>query len=1562
MASKYNVAATLQVHNKAFIAGFAAAERAVQKFNATLAASSAATASAQSAMAASSAAVASSVGTMNNSAQSAGRSMSLVSRESASANRTLSYTAASAGAAGAAIGSAGNSATRASRGFGSASKAVELANRDLDRFNRTARGFAMTGMAATAATIGAAFASFNTFGKYEQALAGVKKTVDATDREFREMDDTFREMTRNIPATYEEIAGVAEIAGQLGVEKQHITAFTDTMIRMGTSTNMSAEDASMALSRLMNILGTDQGNVDRFASTIVELGNNMATTEQEITDMSLRIAGMGKALGMSEADVVALAGSLSSLGIRAEMGGSAISTIMSKVSSEIQRGTEVGENWASVMGMSISEVQTLFEEDAYGALIKMVEGLEEVDASGGNVDQTLRDLGVTEIRQLDVMKRMIGASDDLAGAQAMANGEWEANNALIEESTKRYETFFSQVQMAWNGVKNIFANVGEVFVLTSGEIGNAIVGVIDYLEELTNRFVDADGNVTELGHKFVDAAKKIGGITVVLGAAGAAFMAFGPYGAVTVAALAGLGLVIGEIEEMVTALDPNASGLAKASDQIERYLTGSAEESAKAYLEARDGVNEAMVDIAMNAPAQAKKTKEEVVGEVEGLMSEIKSLIDQEEQEILGIVERLTESAGLAEKRALEKATQEIGAEYQKRREQVENYTNEISTILSTAYDENRRLNSDEYRQLRIHFGNMDELYGTHAADTVRTMEELQTTFNDFNENTKFGDVQDNLTQFTEAAIEQLGQMKEAHEEEAEAIKAANLPRKEEELLLASLGREYENGYGLVMSQIGAYEDQAKTLYDNADALAGLEEEQLRQLGLLSGLTDKEVALMSVRELQDKIIDINKNGTTDLSAAIEEQAQKSAEATAAVEELSTAYAGVEGELHTVKTAFDTIKESVPETGQAIGEGFVSKMVDGIGMVDVGREGLMTVEEFVAGIKSGDVSVQEAAIAQINAFRSQLGQENLTEEGVAKVNEFVDGLTSGEVTIHETANMLGLSLESGMEIDLGDAGTYSVQAFAQGLKTGEVTIAEVMQFFRDTLTKLSEVDLTEVGQQDIATLNAGIEAGFITTEEVLSKIKPLVEENAEVDIKGKGETTMASLIEGYAAGEIELMTLIEGMKQAVKESAEADLTSEGSSSATSFGTGFQSAIPSVDEIVRGWQADTEAKLRETDGTEGGRKALQTFEHGFQQYIPSVTGKASEASSNVEGELKSTTDGGGGASAMGLFMGNINAGIPLVSGAADVGRNAVEAIFGETDDGGGGLSSVGIFASGILNALGNATGAASETSSGVESELGATTDGDGGSSSIQMFAQKIAATTMRAVNMADAASSRVTTILGATTDGDGGSKAGSMFASGIQGQSGAASSAGSSVSQSGRRGLQSGSNTYGLGQNFGSGFVRGIRSYVGAAVSAAASLARAAINAVKRTQKSNSPAKETMALGDDFGDGFALAIEDKTKDAIKSARSMAKAALLAAGDEATRNQFEMDPVNMSAQIGSMKKTLRGGVNLTADATFDSDALRAQPANINVNVGGQEFETFSENIYDKNVKRLNFKDSYR
>jgi Phage-related minor tail protein. len=72
---------------------------------------------------------------------------------------------------------------------------------------------------------------------------------------------------------------VAEAAGQLGVRTEDIAQFTRTMIALGETTNLTADQAATSLAQLMNVMGTAPENVERLASALVDLGNNSATTD-----------------------------------------------------------------------------------------------------------------------------------------------------------------------------------------------------------------------------------------------------------------------------------------------------------------------------------------------------------------------------------------------------------------------------------------------------------------------------------------------------------------------------------------------------------------------------------------------------------------------------------------------------------------------------------------------------------------------------------------------------------------------------------------------------------------------------------------------------------------------------------------------------------------------------------------------------------------------------------------------------------------------------------------------------------------------------------------------------------------------------------------------------------------------------------------------------------------------------------------------------------------------------------------------------------------------------------
>ncbi|MFP5521277.1 phage tail tape measure protein [Peptococcus simiae] len=312
--------------------------------------------------------------------------------------------------------------------------------------NAAAAGLTVLGTAATAFGAYSIKAGID----FESAFAGVVKTVDATDAELSTLRTGIINMSKEMPQSATEIAAVAEAAGQLGISTPHILDFTKTMVMLGESTNMSSDQAAVSLARLANITGMSEENYSRLGSSIVALGNNMATTESEIVDMSLRLAGTGKQVGLTEAEILGLSAAMSSVGINAEAGGSAMSRTMQKINTAVLSGSDKVQGFAKVAGMSAEEFTAAWKERPAQAINAFVKGLDKVKKSGGDVSSTLKELGLNSLQEVDTLMRLAGASEELTKALDISQKAWEENQALQKEFGARLKTVQAQLDILKN--------------------------------------------------------------------------------------------------------------------------------------------------------------------------------------------------------------------------------------------------------------------------------------------------------------------------------------------------------------------------------------------------------------------------------------------------------------------------------------------------------------------------------------------------------------------------------------------------------------------------------------------------------------------------------------------------------------------------------------------------------------------------------------------------------------------------------------------------------------------------------------------------------------------------------------------------------------------------------------------------------------------------------------------------------------------------------------------------------------------------------------------------------
>jgi len=323
--------------------------------------------------------------------------------------------------------------------------------------------------------------------EFETNLANVRKTTSFSVSQMAELKSEIEALAQQIPLTTAEFAKIAEIGGQLNIPQDRIIQFTKIMADLGATTAMSSDEAADFVARFSNITQMPLENWDRFSSALVELGNNFAGSESEIGAMALRLASAGQAAGISEAAVLGLSAALNAVGLRADAAGSSFSKVLNRINIAVNTANSELEDFARVAGMSAQQFSEAFNSNAANALVSFIEGLADVERHGKNTIVLMDELGLTEVRLSDALRRAAGSGELFREAIAISNKAFDENVALQNEAAIRYETTESQLKLLSNAVNQFKVSVGDALTPAIGSIASglakAVSGIAEFLAQ-----------------------------------------------------------------------------------------------------------------------------------------------------------------------------------------------------------------------------------------------------------------------------------------------------------------------------------------------------------------------------------------------------------------------------------------------------------------------------------------------------------------------------------------------------------------------------------------------------------------------------------------------------------------------------------------------------------------------------------------------------------------------------------------------------------------------------------------------------------------------------------------------------------------------------------------------------------------------------------------------------------------------------------------------------------------------------------------------------------------------
>lgn len=331
---------------------------------------------------------------------------------------------------------------------------------------------AMAGMGAVLVPIKAAM-------DFESSMADVRKVVDfETPQQFKQMEQDLLNMTHKSPLAATELAKLAASGGQLGVARQDITTFTETVAKMSVAFDMSAEQVGESMAKLANIYKIPMKQINVLGDAINHLSNSSPAKAAEIVNTLGRVGGVAKQFGLTELQTASLTNAFISLGKSPEVASTSINAMLTKLMTA-EKGSKDFKNALKELGISTKDLKRDIAKNGEQALIdflKQINKLPKEKQMGVLVDlfglEYADDVAVLT-GSLETYQKSIDALKNGKDGKPIFSG------SMDKEFAARSATTSNNWQLFKNQMQHLAISIGSVMLPTINALLNEMKPLVD---------------------------------------------------------------------------------------------------------------------------------------------------------------------------------------------------------------------------------------------------------------------------------------------------------------------------------------------------------------------------------------------------------------------------------------------------------------------------------------------------------------------------------------------------------------------------------------------------------------------------------------------------------------------------------------------------------------------------------------------------------------------------------------------------------------------------------------------------------------------------------------------------------------------------------------------------------------------------------------------------------------------------------------------------------------------------------------------------------------------------
>ena len=326
-------------------------------------------------------------------------------------------------------------------------------------------------ISASLAAIKIGAAPITAAAEFERELANITKTTNFTQTQIDQLSSSLLNMSLRVNIAAVDLAKIAAAAGQQGLGKQGVegvAAFTESVARMSSVLDVTAEEAGKDIGKILNIFHLSVTETEKAVSIFNQVSNNSTASGKELLDVVKRIGDASGTIKLEGA--TALAAAAIDLGASPEVAGTAMAKMFAQM---FQNAKELGR----LMHMSATDWISTLQTDGIGAFKQLLARLRELEPES-QVTTISKLLGGGRIGAL--IQKFVNDSSNAVLDKELQNattGSQTGTSALREQATVM-KTLMSQVELLKNSVFKLGADAGEQLLrplaIYASEIAKAV--------------------------------------------------------------------------------------------------------------------------------------------------------------------------------------------------------------------------------------------------------------------------------------------------------------------------------------------------------------------------------------------------------------------------------------------------------------------------------------------------------------------------------------------------------------------------------------------------------------------------------------------------------------------------------------------------------------------------------------------------------------------------------------------------------------------------------------------------------------------------------------------------------------------------------------------------------------------------------------------------------------------------------------------------------------------------------------------------------------------------------